>query len=100
MKKYGNIACLVVGRQTIAKRRNPMVGYTFLESRDWCVERILCFFSSFRETFCDKEALSRGCRSNVSGLFEQQLGPNRLELSGWREGEWKGMRQRCHGGRS
>ena len=58
MKKYSNIACLVVGIQTIAKRRNPMVGYTFLESRDWCVERILCFFSSFRETFCDKEAYS------------------------------------------
>lgn len=77
-----------------------MVGYKCLESREWCVERMLCFFLSFRETVCDKEALRRVCRSNVSGLFEQQLGPGWLEPSGWREGEVNGMRQRCHGGRS
>lgn len=100
MKKYGNLACLVVGRQTIAKRRKPMVGYKFLESREWCIERMLCFFFSFKETFFDKEALSRVCRSNMSGLFEQQLEPGWLEPSGLGEGEVNGMRQRCHGGRS
>ena len=49
MKKYGNIACLVVGRQTIARRRNPMVGYKFLEDREWCEEQMLCFFSTVSE---------------------------------------------------
>lgn len=74
-------------RQTIAKRRKPMVGFKCLESREWCVERMLCFFLSFRETVCDKEALRRVCRSNVSGLFEQQLGPE----AGWsRVGGGKG----------
>ena len=34
MKKYGNLACLVVGRQTIAKARNPTVGYKFFEFRE------------------------------------------------------------------
>lgn len=43
--KHGKITCFPEGRHKIAKERNVMVGYQFLEGREQGRERKLCFLS-------------------------------------------------------
>lgn len=50
----------------------------------------MLFLCRVKDTFCDKEGLSRGCRRNVAVVFERQLGPGWLKMNGWRGGEGSG----------